>query len=111
MRLPMRGQRLFIMPPGNRLGKLSLDTFPRSSETLGTRRNGEGAVPKHRPFSVWLVGYLPSPLNIDAMRSRFSWEMDSSGMPFGQTAAHSPMLVQLPKPSSSCAATIDFTRR
>ena len=63
------------------------------------------------PPSGLLTRYLPSALNRDFTKSRFSCEMDSSGMPLGQTAAHSPMLVQLPKPSSSCAATMDFTRR
>src|SRR5690606_2331022 len=43
-------------------------------------------------------------------RSRFSREIVSSGMPFGQTAVHSPMLVQLPKPSASCCATMPTTR-
>lgn len=37
---------------------------------------------------------LPSPENSEAMRSRLSWLIDSNGMPFGQTAAHSPILVQ-----------------
>ena len=34
----------------------------------------------------------------------------SSGICLGQTAAHSPMLVQPPKPSASCCATIVLTR-
>src|SRR5690606_25269364 len=43
-------------------------------------------------------------------RSSLSWEMVSSGMPLGQTAAHSPRLVQPPKSSSSCWLTIFTTR-
>lgn len=54
---------------------------------------------------------LPSCLNSDFSRSRFSCEMVSSGICLGQTSAHSPMLVQAPKPSASCVATMFLTRR
>src|SRR4051795_223819 len=43
-------------------------------------------------------------------RSRLSWEMTSSGISLGHAAAHSPMLVQPPKPSWSCWATMEATR-
>ena len=36
--------------------------------------------------------------------------MDTSGMPFGQAVAHSPVSVQPPKPSSSICATMSRTR-
>ena len=78
----------------------------RGARFWAPRTGGYDAMKQRRS-----VPYLPLPLNSDLMRSRFSWEMDSSGIPFGQTAEHSPMLVQFPKPSSSCWATIDFTRR
>lgn len=98
------GQRLLIMPHKHgpmRIQKTNAGRpFPGTPHRWLWSDNAEA-----------LILYLPSPLNSDLMRSRFSWEMDSSGMPFGQTAEHSPMLVQFPKPSSSCWATIDFTRR
>ena len=49
-------------------------------------------------------------LSIAPSRSRLSREMVSSGMPLGHTAVHSPMLVQPPKPSSSCWWTMPTTR-
>src|SRR5918994_39464 len=43
-------------------------------------------------------------------RSLLSWLMTSSGISLGQAAAHSPMLVQPPKPSWSCCAVMSTTR-
>lgn len=43
-------------------------------------------------------------------KSLFSWEMTSSGISLGHAAAHSPMLVQPPKPSKSCWLTMLTTR-
>src|SRR5699024_1795679 len=51
-----------------------------------------------------------TPLLSDPSRSRLSCEIVSSGIPTGQTAAHSPMLVQPPKSSSSCWLTMLTTR-
>ena len=70
-------------------------------------------VPKPRTSTteVRTQSSLPSCLNNEAMRSRLSWLMDSSGMPLGQTEAHSPMLVQPPNPSASFWATMALARR
>lgn len=62
------------------------------------------------PGGVGRETYLPSLRNSDFMRSRFSWPMVSNGICLGQTAAHSPMFVQPPKPSASCCAIIVLTR-
>ena len=43
-----------------------------------------------------------SPCVMAWRRSLLSWLMTSSGISFGHAAEHSPMLVQPPKPSSSC---------
>lgn len=43
-------------------------------------------------------------------KSLLSWEITSSGISLGQAAAHSPMLLQPPKPSKSCWLTMLTTR-
>ncbi len=54
--------------------------------------------------------FLPRPLTDATSRSRFMRAMKSSGISFGQTAEHSPMLVQPPKPSASIWFTMWTTR-
>ena len=57
--------------------------------------------------TVWL-NYLPC--RMAACRSQLRREITSSGISFGHAAVHSPMLVQPPKPSWSCWATMLTTR-
>ena len=49
-------------------------------------------------------------VEIAVRRSLFSCEITSSGISLGHAAVHSPMLVQPPKPSWSCWATMLTTR-
>ncbi len=108
---------------GGRPGPLTADTVrttggPPARVCDGPKSPGtpRRRVHPHPPPSVVATcspcrSYLPSLLNSDEMRSRFIWLMTSSGICLGQTAAHSPMLVQLPNPSASCWAIMPFTRR
>ena len=56
------------------------------------------------------TGRRHRPWRMAVRRSLLSWEITSRGISLGQDAVHWPMLVQPPKPSWSCWATMFTTR-
>ncbi len=78
----------------------------RSGSTC--RRPDEGLDKLDRRRVAARLSYLP--WRMAACRSQLRREITSSGISLGQAAVHSPMLVQPPKPSWSCWATMLTTR-
>src|SRR5262249_38045562 len=68
---------------------------------------GRGDVPSSRAVKS---GSPPAQPRTALSRSALRREIVSTGMPFGQTAVHSPVFVQPPKPSASIWSTIAVTR-
>lgn len=94
----------------------SKSATPPASPRNRVRHGGKGVVldadaaPAGAGAAHWM-DYLPSFLNREAIRSRLSWLITSNGISLGQTAEHSPMFVQPPKPSASCWPIIPLIRR
>ena len=80
-------------------GLLSFAVIAFAQEQRGAAKKAEEG-PRAAQLPLGQV-VLP-PLTRAPSRSRLSREMVSKGMPLGQTAVHSPMLVQPPNPSASC---------
>ena len=78
---------------GDRASTSTCTTPSPAGARPATSPSGRGADPRDSvPVTQW-------PLRIAVRRSRLSWEITSRGISLGQAAAHSPMLVQPPKPS------------
>ena len=65
--------------------------------------------PRTQPAQLLREALLPL-TTLALMKSRFIRPMKSRLICLGQAASHSPILVQLPKPSCSALAIIDSTR-